>query len=227
MKSLKRIFLPILLITSLSIVTLGQELIEKKEDLNIIFKTEYHVLKSNRKIKQGLYTIINKSSDRAVALGNYTNNVVSGTWMFFNFKGELEQRFNFDKTQMLLNKPIIDSNMISYQFPVTFTPADTVLAPIKIGGFYYGCSFISETNFEIVNYIVDNNIEKSSIKHHLNIDENGRLISWESVIAETGQTFNNSIKTLPDFFKLFIPAQLNHKKIVSTLVFTTITRFSK
>ena len=89
-------------------------------------KEVYTVLKSDRSIKQGEYVkygfnkaiiekgsfdngkafrvldlLFAKSGLKAVAKGSYDADVQSGVWDFFNYKGELEQRYDFTKEELL------------------------------------------------------------------------------------------------------------------------------
>lgn len=191
-----------------------------------MFRTEYHVLNSNKKIKEGMCSIFIKSSNKVIARGNYKNNSLSGTWMFFDFEGELEQRYNFDQNMLKFNNLNLIRNYINYQFSVKIEPQDSVTVPIKIGGVFYSCSFVLQPNHEIADYMTRNNIEKSKINNYLSIDENGNLTSWKSTVEADGKVFTNSIIDLPDFFKIFIPARINHKNIASTLIFSIVIRAS-
>ncbi|MBD3748675.1 MAG: hypothetical protein IE931_04185 [Sphingobacteriales bacterium] len=218
----KSILLLYLTIVSFSIF--AQELKEKKEDLDFMFRAEYHVLKSDKKVKQGMYTIFTKSKNKVAVRGNYDHNYLSGTWMFFDYQGNLEQRFDFDNQKLLFNQPKLNDNSVSYQFPVKLSPEDTVKAPIKIGGTFYGYSFVIKPNYDISSYLHNSGITKTEIVHYLNIDESGKIISWKSIVKATNKEFENNIEKLSDFFKAFIPAELNGKNIQSTIIFTTTTR---
>ena len=70
-------------------------------------------------------------------------------------------------------------------------------------------------------------IDKSKIKHYLKIDKNGYLIGWKSILEADGKVFENNIKPVPEFFKLFIPAYLNNEKIEATVIYTSVLSVSK
>jgi hypothetical protein len=216
----------IYLITLFSSFSFAQKLKEKKEDIDFMFRAEYHVLEVNKKVKQGIYTIFSKQSNNVVVRGNFDNNFLTGTWMFFDYNGNLEQRYNFNDEKLIYNHFKIDSNSLSYQFPIGLTSKDTIVAPIKIGGLFYGCSFVNIPIHEFSQYMLNNSIEKSKINHYFDIDENGKLVSWKSIIEANGKVFVQNIHSLPEFFKLFIPARVSNKKIASTMIYSTILSVS-
>lgn len=224
---MKKLILFLYLLTLVSFSLFAQELKEKKEDLDFMFRAEYHVLKSDKKIKQGMYTIFSKWSKKVAVRGNYDHNHLSGTWMFFDYKGETEQLYDFTNSRLIFNHPKIDSSLIAYKFSVESNINDTIKAPIKIGGTYYGLSFVIEPDHRISSYMLDHGFEKSKIKHYLNIDKNGYLIGWKSVLEADDKEFDQNLNSVSEFFKLFIPAKINGSNISSTIIYTTSISVSK
>ena len=212
-----------LLITSIVSTSIySQELKKKTENLSLIFREEYHVLKSDKNIREGLYSVINTNTNQVVARGNYKNNLPSGSWLFFDNKGELEQRFNFTQNILSYNKQSLDKNTINYEFPSESSSTDTITVPVKIGGFNYGCNFIIAADVQIGEYIFSKGIQKTNVKNYLNIDKDGMLFSWTTILEVDGKKFNRDISKLTNFNKLFIPAKINDVNIPSTLIYNTL-----
>jgi hypothetical protein len=201
----------------------AQELKERSEDLGLMFNAKYFVLKSDKKIKEGLYSVFNNSTEKVVARGNYKSNQQIGNWLFFDAKGNLEQRYDFDNKKVLYNYSTLDSTTINYQFPLSIGTQDSIYAPIKIGGLYYGYSFLLQPNINIATYLRSESIEKSTLQHILEINKDGYLTSWIIKILENGKLFKNDLSSVSIFSKSFIPAKLNGVNTPSIILFNTIT----
>ena len=219
-KSIYSKSIALLISTVVSTSLFSQELKTKKEDLNNELRVEYHVLKSNKDIKEGLYSVFDNHSNKVVARGNYSNNKKIGSWLFFDFKGQLEQRYNFSKNELLFNRSNYDSN-ISYEFPFDISPNDTINPPVKVGGSILGFSFIRKTFPEIRQYMFSNGINQSAIKSFLNIDKEGNLLSFKTILLYDGSIFKNKIDSLSGFTNSFLPGKLNQQKVPCTLVYST------
>jgi periplasmic protein TonB len=113
----------------LPIFLLGQETKKVTQEYkNSPFKEVYYVLKSEKSIRQGNYqklgykgaVIVNgfyknglkdsvwteyrwDGKTKAVE-GNYSKDSRTGIWTFYDFKGEIEQTYNFDKNEVLFFK---------------------------------------------------------------------------------------------------------------------------
>ena len=67
-----------------------------------VVQEEYSVLKGHPEIKQGPYT---KRTSFGKSTGQYENNVRAGVWEFYDSRGELEQKIDFTKHEVMFTKP--------------------------------------------------------------------------------------------------------------------------
>lgn len=207
---MKNILLFVLLILIFQ-VSNAQEKIIRKNNLNGFFYEEYEVLKSDKKNKNGIYEIVNSSSKKALAVGKYNNNKPVGNWYYYNTKGDLIQRFNYDSNTLFFNQSS-ENPSLTYKFKYELQEDDQVIYPIKIGGDFIGLDFINtKLNSSVGNYIYNYGDENSVISNKLLINEDGVLIEWktEVQIGTHIQEFYNSIKNLNDYNLNFIPAKVN------------------
>jgi hypothetical protein len=208
----------------MSLLVLAQEVIKKRKHINDTWDAEYEVLASDKKIKNGIFTVINTLNKKAIAVGKYVNNQQSGNWLYYDMKGNLVQRYNFDTKKITFDNPLMFDNA-TYKFPFELSISDSVSVPIKIGGFFYGFDFlISTTNNQALMYAFRANMEDYKMIHYLHIDENGKLINWETSIKSLNneQKFKNSIDKLENEQKLFSPA-IYHEKPISCVMMVELS----
>lgn len=147
------------LLTILPLISFGQETKKvNRKYQNPWYREEYSVLKSDPKIKQGLYrkyeggaleklteegyyTNGQKDSlwteysrwerNTAKAKGHYRQGQKVGVWEYYAAKGELEQRYDHTRRELLFNKP-------SEPQKITFAPvaptATFETSPVYVGG---------------------------------------------------------------------------------------------
>lgn len=205
----------------MSLLVLAQEVIKKRKHINDTWDAEYEVLASDKKIKNGIFTVINTLNKKALAVGKYVNNQQRGNWLYYDMNGNLVQRYNFDTKKITFDNPLMFDNA-TYKFPFELSISDSVSIPIKIGGFFYGFDFlISTTNNQALMYALRANMEDYKMIHYLHIDENGKLINWETSIKSPNneQKFKNSIDELDNEQRLFSPAIYNEKPIPCVMMF--------
>ena len=63
---------------------------------------EYYILKGHLETKQGPYT---KTTSYGTSTGQYENNVRAGVWEFYDSRGDLEQKIDFTKHEVIFTKP--------------------------------------------------------------------------------------------------------------------------
>jgi TonB family protein len=63
---------------------------------------EYYVVKGHPETKQGAYT---KTTPYGTAKGQYENNARVGVWEFYDHRGDLEQKIDFTKQEVVFSKP--------------------------------------------------------------------------------------------------------------------------
>jgi TonB family protein len=63
---------------------------------------EYYIIKGHRETKQGPYT---KTTFYGTAKGQYESNVRVGVWEYYDSRGDLEQKIDFTKHEVVFTKP--------------------------------------------------------------------------------------------------------------------------
>ena len=64
---------------------------------------EYYVLKSNKSVKHGSYKKYNYKN-KLVFEGHFTNGVKDSIWEFYDYQGNLEQKYNYTNNEILYYK---------------------------------------------------------------------------------------------------------------------------
>lgn len=125
-----------------------------------ISKEVYCVLKSDKAVKHGTYTLYkgpqnvlatkghfsNGRKDSVwtsygrdgllvIARGPYQNDLPVGIWEFYTSKGELEQKYDYDQRQMLFVRPGKNKSMsVTLLAPTATGQTSPDVAPVYIGG---------------------------------------------------------------------------------------------
>lgn len=211
----------ILLILSLlcTCYCFAQKTVTQKNRLTELVMERYSVMDTNKQIKQGLYQAIYWHRT-VIATGTYDNNVKTGIWHFFDTRGRLVENFDYDNLRLLYEEPMdsISSEHIIYAFDNTFKDTDHVTKPIKIGGRCYG--YIPYMKFFMLSHDFDDlNILRFTAILELLISPGGRLADFKVHIKspdfERITTFSTEL--IDDEDKIFIPATLNRKPILSRI----------
>lgn len=100
----KFISLSIILFVSHSL--LAQPKLKTKTNTNKenFYKEVYQVLKSDQKIKHGTYKM-ETLRGRTLEEGQYENDKKAGTWTFYNYKGAVEQKYNYSTGKLEFSLP--------------------------------------------------------------------------------------------------------------------------
>ncbi len=72
------------------------------------YKEVYYVLKSNPGVKQGAYQKTSKGE--FVEKGQFEKNKKSGVWEYYGYQGELEQKYDYDKNQLMYDRSFLSNS---------------------------------------------------------------------------------------------------------------------
>jgi hypothetical protein len=180
----------------------------------------YNVLKSNQKVKQGLYQLITRKKT-AIASGGYTNNNRSGIWHFYDQDGRVAELYNYTTKQLLYEAPVDSTkDYVEYIFDRKTTYKDTVTKPVRIGGMYYG----------YIPYLKLFKIDASNIYSaaplsaflQILVSPSGQLAECKLVVKlkQTNNivdtyVLNNELLNADE--KTFIPATINSRPVTATI----------
>lgn len=224
---MKALVLSLLVALATTLSVNSQDLTNKKSYVNKYLEANYQVLKSDNKTIEGVYTITNVMNGKAIAIGKYYNNKPIGNWYFYNFEGELEQKYNYDSKDAPIN--LLLNNKVTYDFGIKIDSSDIIKVPVKIGGISYGLDFLYlNPNRSVTNEFINISVKEAIVTDHLKIDKNGKLYAWEtSFKSKRGEKrFLNSIKNLEEYNLNFIPAYLNGEPILSEFSITRQIEYS-
>ena len=121
----------LLLLTLIPVFLFGQE---TKKITDKETHEEYYVLKSDNSIKQGKY-YKNHNNGLGRIDGYYRNGVKDGIWEFYDFNGDLQQKFDFTKNELIFNKVSGKAKELIYKVINDSDAPETLLdrLPIYIG----------------------------------------------------------------------------------------------
>ena len=178
------------------------------------------VIGTDREIKQGLYqALYNKKIP--IAVGKYTEDKRTGTWQFFNKRGEPIQRYNYDTNTLQLETREDEKSSMSYEFDVVPTGTDRLTKPVKPGGRYYGYLPYLKC-FTLPRDMREADLEAYYVEMELLISPGGRLAEFKFHIKtlwddDFDWVINISPNRLFEDDKKFIPATLNGEPISSQI----------
>lgn len=179
----------------------------------------YHVLKTNKTIKQGLYHA-RYGETIPVASGNFDNDVKVGTWRFFDIRGHLLQVYNYDAKKLEYEAPEVAGSDLHYFVDETIDSTDVVTKPIKIGGRYYG--YIPYLNlFRLPEDIWDINRIKYTAVAELLISPLGRLAYYKvTILGKDGyeRVINMNLNLPNQEDKIFFPAKKNGEPVACRIM---------
>lgn len=190
------------------------ETIIQKHRLTDSVLERYSVLKSDKYTRQGLYQAIYQKN-YALASGYYTNGKKTGTWHFFDTRGNLVQNFNYNTNQITYEAPEDSTSNLQYSVDVQLNDSSKVTKPLKIGGRYFG--YLPYLNlFKLPPDLTNINPNVSWGMVELLISPLGRLASFK-VHVYSGpvyhKIFNMSIDVPDEADKIFIPATVNGEAV--------------
>jgi hypothetical protein len=176
------------------------------------YNEDFMVLKSSKKVRQGSYQLSFRK--KMVANGKYDQGKRTGIWNYYDNNDKLVQQYDFTANKMV--SAVADKDIM---YNVSSNQGDVVVEPVLIGGLTAGLRFIAS----FTNY-ADNFSDvagKVSISHSINLDENGKISKWTTVIKSFDglKVVNPSFDNIPEDLRLFTPAMVNGKAIASVISF--------
>jgi hypothetical protein len=212
----KNIFFLIILSLSLG-NCFGQDTVLRKNRLSDSVLERYYVLKSDPAIKQGPYKALFRRHT-VVASGNYTKNLKTGTWQFFDSAGKLVEKYDYDKSAFTYEAPAYTGgDDITYAFDDTLKAGDKLSRPIKIGGIYYGyIPYV--TMFQLPFNMFGVNPDDFEADVELLISPMGRLADYNvhvtSATYEYDHLFRMDVNLFSPEDRTFVPATFNGKPVL-------------
>ena len=199
---------------------LAQDTLEIKNKLADKVTEIFHVIKGNEQVKVGLYHAVYKRNI-PVASGNYVNGKRTGTWFFFDSKGELLQTYNYNLSRLQYEAPELQGSDLRYLVDNELTDTDRTTKPVKIGGRYFGYLpylGLYRTPFE------PNEVAVSAFVGvvELLISPLGRLADYKvhliSNYYDYDRTTTMDLNLFKDEDKQFVPATINSEPVLSRIV---------
>ncbi len=211
---------PAIIILFCTLNGVAQEIVEKKNKLNDQVTEMFYVSKADQQTKNGSYQAFYKRKIM-IAEGAYLNGKKTGTWNFYGTKGNLLQRYNFNKDSLEYEAREKLPSDFQYLIDKTITDSDRITKPLKIGGRYFG--FLPYLNvFKTPFPTYGGNEQFFVAEVELLISPLGRLASYKvhlmAPIIEYDQTINMSLKFFKEEEKQFIPATFNGTPILSRII---------
>lgn len=103
-----RLLLTFLLI-AVSFISNAQELKKRSRTVDRL-TAKYSVLKSDKNVKEGLYELYSSNSGVLRQRGLFKNGEKVGNWQFFDYRGELLHRYNYQTGQLVIVKEETDKS---------------------------------------------------------------------------------------------------------------------
>jgi len=199
----------------------AQALREKTNRLTDSVSEVYHVLKTNKYIKHGLYQALFQHF-QPVATGMYENDKKVGTWRFYDPKGKLMQTYDYSTRLARFEAPEDTTSNLRYLLDKDLKPGDKATKPIKTGGRYFGyLNYLQLFNLPEA-YKDHPEVELNEVKTtvELLISPGGRLADYKVHINNGAQ--DNVIKmntNLPnEEDRMFTPATLNGEPVACRII---------
>lgn len=199
----------------------GQETLERTGKVNKHYRSVYHVLKSDKKIRHGTYQVFN--GDTLIVEGLYDHGKKIGRWNFLSSKGKLEQRFNFSGNKLEYYNP--DTTVLQFKIAHPLEPGDTIIYPAKIGS-----NALVFHKFIMKSIMMDHRVAGTTGEFELfnifYLDENGKLIKWQKKVASLNfnRVREESFSEFEPDELLFTPARVNGQAVPSVIIHKTRLR---
>lgn len=192
-----------------------------KKTLSRHLREVYDVRKSDWKIKDGAYAVIN-DANFPVVKGSYTNGKKSGLWTYYDNDGKLVQQYDFDHDSLLMqttdSASVVHAN---FQIPQGVEDSSKVRQPYKIGGPEYGFYLLFDERD--IPQAMKNTSGNAEMTYVLTIDEHGKLESYMILFAAQSAddvVVRRTIKGLPDEALEYACAMVDGKPVRSKISYT-------
>ena len=191
------------------------------------YQEEYTVLKSNPKVRQGLYrkyvgmkqvTLVTEGyytkgqkdslwiernlGAQGGARGHYRQDQKMGVWEYYA-KGEIEQRYDYTQQKLLFQKPMEAAATILFKPLATTTAFET--APVYIGGYATLSAFVGQ-NVKFPFAALRNN-ESGTVRIVFTIASDGAVSNYRVVKSVTPGLDEEALRVVKLMPTTWIPAQ--------------------
>ncbi len=198
----------------------GQDTLAQRERLSDSVTARYFVLRSAPNVKVGTYMVFYKRKTLLVR-GTYDNGKKTGTWQFFDIKGTLNERYNYDKKKFTYEAPLYSSADYSFLFDDSLKIGDRLTRPLKVGGVYYG--FLPYLDVYRVPFATDD-VDSFLFNAYIELlispmgrlaDYNIRLVSYQ---YDYDRIFRIDVRLFSDEDRTFVPATINGTPVMSRIL---------
>jgi hypothetical protein len=193
----------------------------QKRTLSRHLREVYDVLKTDWKIKDGPYFVINDDGGKVVK-GTYEKGKKSGVWTYLNNAGVVLQKYDFSHDSLVYSA--VDSGSIVHtDFQFLELPAndnDKIQAPYKIGGSEYGFYLIFDERD--IPADVKSATSTASMTYVLTVSAKGELESYTLLFSGSvinDKIIHRSIRGLPADALEFSTAKINGVGVRSKLTY--------
>jgi len=167
--------------SALALTASAQDHQTNKKTLSRHLREVFDVKKSDWKVKDGAYAVIN-DANFPVVKGAYVSGKKSGVWSYYDNDGKLVQQYDFDHDSLLMQTTDPSSVVHSdFQIPQGFEDSTRVRQPYKIGGAEYGFYLLFDERD--IPQTMKNNSGNAEMTYVLTIDEKGKLESYMILFA--------------------------------------------
>jgi hypothetical protein len=216
-----RLMLPLIALVFIQQVCRAQPTREKTTRLTDSVTEVFHVLKTNKYVKHGLYQAL-YGEKTLLATGMYEDGKKAGVWRYFNPEGKLMQIYDYSSRQAHFEAPEDTTSDMRYLLDKTLAKGDKATKPIKTGGRYFGYLTYLRLFKLPAAYASHPEVQLNEVKTtvELLISPGGRLADYKVHINNGMQ--DNVIRmntNLPDEEdKLFTPATLNGEAVACRII---------
>ena len=218
---MRKLLILSLLLPAATIAALAQDHQTNKKTLSRHLREVYNVVKTDWKIKDSTYSVINDAGF-VVVKGNYVKGKKSGIWSYYDNNGTLVQQYDFDNDSLVSHDTDPASAVhTDYQIPQGVEDSTQLRAPYKIGGSEYGFYLLYDERD--IPQPVKSASGRAEMTYVLTIDEKGRLESYALLFA--GESFSDiterrSVRGLPEEALEYSAATIAGQPVRSKISYT-------
>jgi hypothetical protein len=211
------------LFATLTLSGVAQELKTEKKTLSRNLDEVYQIDPANKKIKEGLYKVIDVQKHTLV-IGNFKDGKKDSVWTYYNNWQEPIQQFDFTNHKLAYEKTDSSTTVnSSFQIFGTKSAGDRLQPPHKIGGANYGFFLLFDARD--IPQEVRTSTDRAIMSYIFSISDQGELLGWQVVYKGRQMrdiVQNKSIKGLPADAYEFVPAMINDHPVNSQLILSVV-----
>jgi len=200
---------------------LAQDHQTNRKTLSRHLREVYSVLKSDWKMKDGSYTVINDDGE-VIVKGAYTKGRKTGVWSYYDNNGRMVQQFDFSDDSLLFrDKDPLSVVHNDFRIPGMVDDSGNIRPPYKIGGSEYGFYLLYDERD--IPTEVRSSTSMAQMTYVLTISEMGTLEGYRILFSGEGFTdisIPKSVKGLPHEACEFAAAILNGHPVRSQISWT-------